>query len=77
MLKANSVANQTWSEVILAFFKVAYFIGKDIQSFFKFLKLCKLLVGLKACIVKDLFHDDKSCVDLLLYTSSVIPKKSD
>ena len=75
METAIAVASHSCDEGMLALFKVAYFIGKEILPFSKFLKLCKLLVDLKACITKDLYHDHKSCTNLLFYTSSIIQKK--
>jgi hypothetical protein len=75
MEKAIAVANQTCDEAMLALFKVAYFIVKETLPFSKFLKLCKLLVDLKAYITKDLYYDDKSCADLIFCASSVIQKK--
>jgi hypothetical protein len=75
MEKAIVVVSQSCDERMLALFKIAYFIGKEILPFSKFLKLYKLLVDLKACITKDLYHDDKSCADMLFCISSVIQKK--
>ena len=56
-------------------FQAAYYIGKEVIPFHKFLDLCALFVRVKANMTKKLYHDEKSCGEILFCISSVVQKK--
>jgi len=64
--------NYTCDEVMHSFFQAAYYIGKEIICFSKFVGLCFLLVKVKANITEKLHHDEKSCGKILFCISSLV-----
>ena len=46
-------------------FRIAYFIKKQSLSYAEFLSLYLLFVNVKTLIIEFMYHDDKSCVDLI------------
>jgi hypothetical protein len=59
-------------EALLSLMRATCYINTTLILFVRFHELCKLLVSIKACITKSLYHDEKSCFDLILCISSVI-----
>ena len=58
-------------ESLASLFRVTYFIGKQSLLYAKFF-LCLLFASVKASITKSMYHDEKSCADLIACMSSVI-----
>ena len=74
MEKVIKEVSQTCDEAIFSLFHVAYYDGKSLIAFARFPKLCKLLVSVKATMTKSLYHDEKSCSDLVFCISLIIQK---
>ena len=55
-------------------FRDAYIIGKKSLPYTKFSSLCLLFASVKAHITVSLYHDEKSCADLIACMSNVINK---
>jgi len=72
MEKVIIESNRTCNEVVLTLFNATYFVVKETLYFSKFPGLCKLLVSLNACITNELYHDEKSCSDIIFLIASVI-----
>jgi hypothetical protein len=73
--KAMAAANHSYDEALLSLFKAAYFMDKETIPFHKFPTLCNLLVSCKAPMTKKLYHDEKTCNDMIFGISSVIQRK--
>jgi hypothetical protein len=72
--KAIKQGQRACDESLSSLFRAAYFIGKQSLPFAKFPSLCSLLASVKAHITASLYHDEKSCVDLISCISNVIKK---
>lgn len=65
---------RTCDESLAPLLCIAYFIGKQPLPCVKFLSLYSLLASVKTRITTSMYHDKKSCVDLIAYMSNVIKK---
>ena len=74
MEKVIKEVSRTCNEAILSLFRVAYYIGKSLIPFARFLELLELLVSEKATMTESLYHDEKSCFDLFFCILSIIQK---
>ena len=72
--KMVAASNKACDEVVLSFFKAAYFLGKETISFCKFPSLCEMLVSLNGNITTKLYHDEKACAKLYFCVSKVLQK---
>ena len=61
-------------ESFSSLFHAAYFIRKQSLPYAKFPSLCSLLASVKNPITASLYHDEKSCADLIACMSNVIKK---
>ena len=73
--KAIKQGQRACDESLSSLFRVAYFIGKQSLPYTKFLSLCSLFASVKAPITAFLYHNEKSCADLIACMSNVIKKK--
>ena len=73
--KAIKQGQRACDESLSSLFRAAYFIGKQSLPYAKFPSLCSLLASVKAPITASLYHDEKSCADLIACMSNVIKKK--
>ena len=72
--KAIKQGQRACDESLSSLFCAAYFIGKQSFLYAKFLSLCSLFASVKASITASLYHDAKSCADLIACMSNVIKK---
>lgn len=70
--KVVAAANHSCDEALLSFFKATYFMGKETIPFHKFPTLCNLLISCKAPMIKKLYHDKKTCNEMVFGISSII-----
>jgi hypothetical protein len=75
MEKCIVEANRAYDGAMHSLFQAAYYVGKEVISFHKFLGLYALLVKVKANMTEKLYHDEKSCGQILFCISSVVQKK--
>jgi hypothetical protein len=68
-------ANRACDGAMYSLFQAAYYVGKEVIPFHKFSGLCVLLVKVKANMTEKLYHDEKSCSEILFCISSVVQKK--
>ena len=73
--KAIKQGQRACDEWLSSLFRVAYFIGKKLLPYTKFLSLCSLFASVKVTITTSLYHDEKSCADLIVCMSNVIKEK--
>ena len=64
MEKGIGEANRTCDGAIHSLFQVAYYVEKEVISFYKFPGLCALLVKVKANMTDKLYYDVKSCGEI-------------
>lgn len=57
------------------FFQATYFIEKDLIFFNKKIVLCALLANIKRSMTKNLYHDEKSFIQMILNILYVVQKK--
>ena len=62
-------------DALITLFRSAYFLAKEIMSLTKFPSLCNLLLKSKSNITESLYHDKKSCAEMVFCISNVIQKK--
>ena len=72
--KVIKEVSRTCDKAILSLFCVAYYVGKSLIPFARFLELYELLVLIKATMTESLYHDGKSCFDLVFCISPIIQK---
>ena len=65
----------TCDDALITYFRSAYFLAKEIVPLTKFPSLCKLFLRSKSNITKSLYHDEKSCAEMVFCISNVIQKK--
>ena len=70
--KAIKQGQRACDESLSSLFRAAYFIGKQFLPYAKFHALCSLFTSVKAPITTSLYHDEKSCADLIVCMSNVI-----
>ena len=75
MEKGIVEANQARDGAMHSLFQAAYYVGKEVITFHKFSGLCVLLVKVKANMTEKLYHDEKSCGEILFCISSMVQKK--
>ena len=75
MERGIAEANRTCDEAMQCLFQAAYYMGKELLPFCKFPGLCALLVSVKANITESLYHDEKSCAEILYSIATVVQKK--
>ena len=63
-------------EALLTLFRAAYYLSRETIPFCKYSALCDLLLTCKSSITNDLYHDEKSCVEMIYYISIVVHKKT-
>ena len=66
----------TCDDALITLFRSAYFLAKEIVPLTKFPSLCKLLLNSKSNITESLYHDEKSCAEMVFCISNVIQKKN-
>ena len=59
-------------DALITLFMSAYFLAKETMPSTKFPSLCKLLLKFKSNITESLYHDEKSCAEMVFYISNVI-----
>ena len=62
-------------DALITLFRSAYFLAKETMPLTKFPSLCKLLLKSKSNITESLYHDEKSCAEMVFCISNVIQKK--
>ena len=72
--KAIKQGQRACDESLSSLFRATYFIGKQSLPYAKFSALCSLFASIKAPITASLYHDEKSCADLIACMSNVIKK---
>ena len=75
MEKGIVEANRACDGAMHSLFQAAYYVGKEVIQFHRFPGLCALLVKVKANMMEKLYHDEKSCGEILFYISFVVQKK--
>jgi hypothetical protein len=75
MEKHVAQATRTCDEALMTLFKTTYYVGKETIPFSKFPSLCGLLLSVNSTITDKLYHDEKSCAEMLVCISSVIHRK--
>jgi hypothetical protein len=75
MEKGIVEVNRACDGAMHSLFQAAYYVGKEVILFHKFPGLCTLLVKVKANMTEKLYHDEKSCSEILFCISSVVQKK--
>jgi hypothetical protein len=75
MEKGIVVANRACDGAMHYLFQATYYVRKKVILFHKFPGLCVLLVKVKTNMTKKLYHDEKSCGEILFCISSVVQKK--
>ena len=75
MEKMVAAVNKVCDDAVLSLFKAAYFLGKEIIGYCKFLALCQLLLSVHTNITTKLYHDEKACAEMLFCISKVVQKK--
>ena len=75
MTEVIKKATTTCDQVLLALFRTIHYIDTSLIPFARFPNLCCLLVTIKACIKKTMYHDEKYCFDLVFYILFIIQKK--
>ena len=73
--KAIKYVQCAYDESLASLFRAAYFIGKQSLPYTKFLSLCSLLASVKVSIIASLYHDEKSCADLIACMYNIIKYK--
>ena len=74
MEKHIRAANKCCDEALLTLFRAAYFLGRETIPFNKYSSLCALLVASKASCTESMYHDEKSCAEMLFCISNVLQK---
>ena len=75
MEKGIGEANRTCDGAMHYLFQVAYYVEKEVISFYKFPSLCALLVKVKANMTDKLYQDGKSCDEIFFCISSMVQTK--
>ena len=63
-------ATRTCDEALMTFFKITYYMEKEL-IFSKFPTLYDLLLLINAITTIKMYYDDKACADMLICISSV------
>ena len=63
-------------DALITLFRSVYFLAKEMVPLTKFPSLCKLLLKSKSNITESLYHDEKSCAEMVFCISNVIQKKN-
>ena len=66
----------TCDGALITLFRLAYFLAKETVPLTKFPYLYKLLLKSKSNIIESLYHDEKSCAEMLFFIPNVIQKKN-
>ena len=74
MEKYIRAANKCCDEALLTLFRAAYFLGRETIPFNKYSSLYELLVASKASYTESMYHDEKSCAEMLFCISNVLQK---
>ena len=75
MEKGIVEVNRACDGTMHSLFQSAYYARKEVIPFHKFPGLCALFVKVKANMTEKLYHDEKSCGEILFCISSVVQKK--
>ena len=75
MRKEILTSQRACDEAMETLFRASYFIGKQSLPYAKFPPLCSLLLSVKAPITTSMYHDEKTCTDLIWCISVVIQNK--
>ena len=66
-------SNMRWSHAF--FVSISIYIGKEVIPFHKISGLYSLLVKVKTNMTEKLYHNERSCDEILFFISSVVQKK--
>ena len=76
MKKMMHQVTKSCDEALLTLFRAAYYLGRETIPFCKYSALCDLLLTCKSPITNGLYHDEKSCAEMIYSISIVIQKKN-
>ena len=76
MEKMMHQVTKSCDEALLTLFRAAYYLGRETIPFCKYSALCDLLLTCKSPITNGLYHDEKSCAEMIYCISIVIHKKN-
>ena len=76
MEKMMHQVTKSCNEALLTLFRVAYYLSRETIPFCKYSSLYDLLLTCKSFITNGLYHDEKSCVEMIYCISIVVHKKN-
>ena len=59
-------------EALLTLFRATYYLDRETIPFCKYSALCDLLLTYKSPITNGLYHDEKSCAEMIYCISTII-----
>ena len=75
MEKMMHKVTKSYDEALLTLFRAVYYLDRETIPFCKYSALCDLLLICKSPITNGLYHDEKSCAEMIYCVSIVIHKK--